>query len=89
MVLLIGTLVVPIENSPLVVSPYWQRATPGVVVGQSEKTEKMPFGVASAGAVAARSAAVVRARAAQSVRLRSQDGLWSRVIALSSRFRLA
>jgi hypothetical protein len=53
---LIGTFVVPIANSPLVVCPNWHSFTPGTPVGQSENTENMPFGVASAGEATASTA---------------------------------
>jgi hypothetical protein len=48
-VLLIGTAVLPILNSPLVISEYVHSVTPGNVVGHVANLAKIPFGVAIAG----------------------------------------
>jgi hypothetical protein len=44
----IGTFVLPIENSPLLTFDHVHSSTPGVVVGQSLNTLKIPFGSADA-----------------------------------------
>src|SRR5882757_10011704 len=48
MVLSIGTFTAPTASSPPVISTYWQRYTPGVLVGHCANGAKMPVGVASA-----------------------------------------
>jgi hypothetical protein len=62
----IGTLVPPIENSPVLTFDHVHSSTPGVVVGQSLKFLKIPFGVADADEANA-SAETARAASARAI----------------------